>query len=267
MARCSPSGRRMTVKKLYEKNEILFAVFWIVLYTLSMGTLNKIGDDSPYRMIGLIGFSAAMLLFVWKNGLPEKYGLSRWAGNNRAMLCFLPLWVLTTVNLWGGITPRYSMPGQLFAVVSMAFVGFAEEMLFRGFLFKAMLKEGGVKTAVLVSTVSFGLGHILNLFSGHAPAETLMQVVFAVAYGFMVTLVFYKSKSLLPCILSHSLFDMFAEFSDLDASPLLNWLCHGVIIMLSILYGLYLIKHVDTPPTAGSDGQEAETRTAERARL
>ena len=64
MARCSLSDRRMPMKKRYEKNEIAFAVFWIVLYTLSMGKLHRLGDDSPYRMIGLIGFSAAMLLFV-----------------------------------------------------------------------------------------------------------------------------------------------------------------------------------------------------------
>lgn len=239
--------RLISMKKLYEKSEITFAIFWIVLYTVSMGSLRNLGDDSPYRMIGLIVISAWMLLFVWRNGLLEKYGLSGWARNNRAMLWFLPLWIITTVNLWGGVTPQYPMPGELFVVVSMAFVGFAEEMLFRGFLFKAMLKEGSVKTAVIVSSVSFGLGHILNLFTGHELAETLVQVVFAVSYGFMVTMAFYKSNSLLPCILSHSLFDMFAEFANLDRSPALNWICHGVIILVSILYCLYLIKRVETP--------------------
>ena len=235
------------MKKLYEKSEITFAILWIVLYTVSMGNLRNLEDDSPYMMAGLILISVWMLLFVWKNGLLEKYGLSGWAGNSRAMLWFLPLWIITTLNLWGGISPRYAMPGQLFAVVSMAFVGFAEEMIFRGFLFKAMLKDGSVKTAVIVSSVTFGLGHILNLFTGNELTETLIQVVFAVAYGFLVTTAFYKSGSLLPCILSHSIFDMFAQFAREDASPLLNWAGHGVMILLTVLYCLYLIRHVETP--------------------
>ena len=133
------------MKKLYEKSEISFAIFWIVVYTVCMGNLRSLGDDSPFMMTGLIVISALMFLFVWKNGLLEKYGLSGWAKNSRAMLWFLPLWLIASCNLWGGVSPEYALPGQTFAVISMAFVGFAEELIFRGFLFKAMLKDGSVK--------------------------------------------------------------------------------------------------------------------------
>jgi len=243
--------------KIYKKSEITFAIFWIALYTVSMSCLRNLGDDSPYMMIGLIVISALMFLFVFKNGLMEKYGLSGWPGNSRVMLWLLPLWFITTLNLWGGIKPLYPMPGQLFAVVSMAFVGFAEEMIFRGFLFKAMLKGGSVKTAVIVSSVTFGLGHIANLFTGHELAETLMQIAFAISYGFLVTMVFYKGGSLLPCILSHSLVDVFAQFAAQDASPLLNWIVHGIMIVLVALYCLYLAKRVDTPPVNRVERQKA----------
>ncbi len=236
------------MKKLYEKSEILFAVFWIVVYTVSMGNLRNLGDDSPYMMLGLIVISALMLLFVWKNGLTQKYGLAAWAKNNRAMLWFLPLWIIASFNLWGGVDPHYALPGQIFAVISMALVGFAEELIFRGFLFKAMLKDGSVKTAVIVSSVTFGLGHIANLFTGHELGETLLQMFFAVAFGFIVTMAFYKSGSLLPCILSHSLTDVFSLFAKDEASSVLNWAAHIVIIVLAVLYGLYLARRVETPP-------------------
>lgn len=247
------------LSELYKKSEITFAIFWIVLYTVSMGILRNLGDDSPYMTIGLIVISVLMLLFVWKNMLLEKYGLTGWTKNNRVMLWLLPLWIITTLNLWGGVTPIYPMPGQLFAVVSMAFVGFAEELIFRGFLFKALLKDGSVKTAVIVSSVTFGLGHILNLFTGHELTETLLQVAFAVTYGFLVTMVFYKGGSLLPCILSHSLFDMFAEFAAENASPVLNWAGHGLMVVLSIFYCLYLTKRVDTPPINRYDSPETKS--------
>ena len=243
--------------KIYKKSEITFAIFWIALYTVSMSCLRNLGDDSPYMMIGLIVISALMFLFVFKNGLMEKYGLSGWPGNSRVMLWLLPLWFITTLNLWGGIKPLYPMPGQLFAVISMAFVGFAEELIFRGFLFKAMLKDGDVITAVVVSAVTFGLGHIANLFTGHELAETLMQIAFAISYGFLVTMVFYKGGSLLPYILSHSLVDVFAQFAAQDASPLLNWIVHGIMIVLVALYCLYLVKRVDTPPVNRVERQKA----------
>ena len=231
------------MKKLqawYEKNELAAAIFWIVLYTVAVGILRNLGDDSPWTMLGVIVISALMFLFVKALGRTEYYGLARWARNNRAMLFFLPLWIIASMNLWAGITPHYPLPGQIFAVVFMAFVGFAEELIFRGFLFKALLKDGNAKTAVIISSVTFGLGHILNLFTGHAFAEPLMQAVFAISFGFVVTMVFYKSGSLLPCILAHSLFDMFATFASTDATEAMNWIAHGVLVAVAAAYCLYL---------------------------
>lgn len=244
--------------KLYKKSEILFAIFWIVLYTVSMGNLRNLGDNSPIMMLGLIVISALMLLFVWKNGLLEKYGLSAWAKNSRIMLWFFPLWIIASLNLWGGVAAKYPLPGQIYAIVSMALVGFAEELIFRGFLFKAMLKDGNVKSAVIVSSITFGLGHILNLFTGHELVETIVQVVFAVAFGFIVTMAFYKSGSLLPCILSHSLTDVFSLFAKGEQSSLLNWIAHFVIIAMAVMYCTYLSKRVKTPPINTPAVQEAQ---------
>ena len=243
------------MKKLYDRSEITFAILWIVLYTVSMGTLRNLGDDSPWMLLGLIVISAAMYWFVRKYGLTEKYGLAGWAKNSRAMLWFLPLWLIASCNLWGGVSVRYPLPGQIFAVVSMALVGFAEELIFRGFLFKAMLKNGNVRTAVIVSSVTFGLGHILNLFTGHDLIPTLIQVVFAVAFGFAVTMAFYKSGSLLPCILAHSLTDVFSTFAVNEVSPILNGITHVVVIAAAVGYGLYLAGRVETPAVNRPDGK------------
>ena len=154
------------MKKLYEKSEITIAILWIVIYTVGMGTLkSNFGLDSLWQMLGLIVLSAAMLLFVKRNGLMEKFGLAGWAKNSKAMLWFIPLWLLSCLNLFSGFSPDYPIPGLIYAAVSMALVGFAEELIFRGFLFEAMLKDGSVKAAVIVSSVTFGLGHILRGWS------------------------------------------------------------------------------------------------------
>ncbi len=235
------------MRKLYEKSEITFAIISIAVYTISMGNLRNLGDDSPWMMLGLILLSAVLFLFVRKNGLMKKYGLAGWAANSRAMLWFVPLWIIASVNLWGGIDVKYAMPGQIFSVISMALVGFIEELIFRGFLFKAMLKDGSVKSAVIVSSVTFGLGHILNIFSGHDLVPTLIQVVFATAVGFILTMTFYKSGSLLPNILMHSMVDVFSLFTGSDIPQWIDWMSHGVVLVLAAAYCLYLAKCVESP--------------------
>ena len=242
------------MKKLYEKSEITFAILWIVIYTVGMGALkSNFGLESLWQMLGLTVISAAMFLFVQRNGLLKKYGLSGWAKNSRAMLWFAPLWILSCLNLFSGYSPDYPVPGVICAAVSMALVGFAEELLFRGFLFKAMLKDGSVKAAVIVSSVTFALGHILNLFTGQNLVDTLNQVVFAVAVGFVFTLVFYKSGSLIPDILAHSFIDVSSVFASDEGSQILNILLHVGIIAISAAYCIYLAKRVETPEINQTD--------------
>ncbi len=243
------------MKKLYEKSEITFAIAWIVIYTVGMGTLKgNFGFDSLWQMLGLIVISAALFLFVKKNGLTEKYGLAAWAKNNKAMLWFIPLWIISCFNLFGGFSPDYRVPGLIYAAVSMALVGFVEELLFRGFLFKAMLGSGSAKTAIIVSSVTFGLGHIMNLFTGQNLVDTIYQVIFAVVVGFVFTLTYYKGGSLLPCILAHSLIDVFSVFASDEGSQTLNLTVHAVVLVLSAAYCVYLVRRVETPEINRTEG-------------
>ena len=252
------------MKKLYEKSEITFAILWIVIYTVGMGTLqNAFGFDSLWHMLGLAVISAVMFLFVKKNGLMEKYGLAGWAKNSQAMLWFIPLWLFSCLNLFSGFEPDYPVPGLIWAAVSMALVGFAEELIFRGFLFKAMLKDGNVKAAIIVSSVTFGMGHIMNLFTGQDLIETLNQVVFAVAIGFVFTFVFYKSGSLLPGILAHSIIDVTSVFASDEGSARLNLILHIAVIVISAAYCIYLAKRVETPAINQTRSQKGSASGSE----
>lgn len=228
------------MKKLYEKSEIWFAVMWIIIYVVICGNLRNLGDDSPYMMLGLIVISVLMFAFVKANHLEEKYGLNHWSKDFKAMLYLIPLWIITTGNLWGGIEAEYEGVGLIFAVVSMALVGFAEELIFRGFLFKAMLKDGKPIVAIIVSSVTFGMGHIVNLLTGHGGFETVVQIFYAVALGFIYTFVFYVGKSLIPCIISHSIIDVLSKLN--NEVEIISWVYIGVVIVTSVVYCIYLSR-------------------------
>ena len=230
--------------KLYEKNEVLFSVLWILVYCLATIPIRgELGDESVWMLVALTMIASGITIFVKKNHMEEKYGLTGWPKNTKKYLFFIPVWVLVTGNLWGGFAISYSGIAQVFAVLSMLLIGYVEEMLFRGFLFKALVPKDGITVAFIISAVTFGIGHIVNLFAGQASLETVIQVFFAIAWGFIFTMVFYISKSLIPCILAHGLVDAFSKFSANNITS--EWIYMGATIVVAILYCSYLAKAAD----------------------
>lgn len=237
------------MRKFYDKNEVLFAVLWILVYCFVMAPVKgEFGDESIWTLLALAVIAAGITAFVKINHLEEKYGLAEWPKNTKKYLYFIPMWVLVTGNLWGGFAPAYSGAALVFAVLSMLLVGYVEELLFRGFLFKALASKNNIRVAIIISAVTFGIGHIVNLLSGQANPETVIQVFFAVAWGFIFTMVFYKSKSLIPCILAHGLVDVFSKFSADNAAS--EWICMGATIVAAVLYCTYLVRAKDQVGTA-----------------
>ena len=237
------------MRKLYEKKEILFAVLWIVVYCVVLGTVRgNFGDESIYMLFALAFFSAGIIAFVKANHLEEKYGLVGWPKDMKKYLFFIPMWILATGNMWDGFAPSYQGAELVIAVLSMSLVGFVEEMIFRGFLFKAMLGEDKTIVAIIVSAVTFGIGHIVNLFTGQASFETVMQIIFAISWGFILTMVCYKGGSIIPCIIAHSLIDVLSLFG--ADNELIDWIYIGTTIVGAIAYCLYLSR-IHSPESKG----------------
>ena len=227
------------MKKLYEKHRVLFAVAWILVYVLLMTPIKgNLGFDSPWSALALLAIAAGLLIFVKVLHLGEACGLTAWPKDTKRYFYFLPFWILATGNLWSGFSLAYRGMGMVFAVLSMALVGFVEELIFRGLLFRGMLAEGKTSTAILISAMTFGIGHIVNLLSGQASLQTLLQIVFAVSWGFLFTLVFYRGKSLLPCILAHAMIDVFSLFA--AENLWMDMLYIAATILTAIVYCLYL---------------------------
>ncbi len=232
------------MRKLYEKKEILFAVLWIVVYCVVVGSIKgNYGYDSIFMLIALVVFAAGIIAFIKTNHLEEKYGFAGWPKDMKRYLFFIPMLILATGNIWDGFAPSFNGVSLLIAVISMILVGFVEEMIFRGFLFKAMLSKDKTIVAIIVSAVTFGIGHIVNLFIGQASFETIMQIVFAISWGFILTMAFYRSGSIIPCIITHSLID---ALSLLGAdNVLVDWIYIIATIVVAVAYCIYLGKLKD----------------------
>lgn len=103
-----------------------------------------------------------------------------------SLLTFLPNWLNETFDVlqsgWIGIL-SVSLLGPVF-----------EELLFRGAVTDVLLKKYSPAKAIVFSGLIFGIFHL-----------NPVQVVSASLVGFLLAWIYYKTRSLIPCILIHVL--------------------------------------------------------------
>ena len=247
------------LKKLYDKNELVFALTWIAAYCVLMSAGDALSvaigiEKSVTLAVGIL-LSAILLSFLKKNGLFEAYGFRRAEASAGAMLYYLPVIIMLTANLWYGVTLNYGAAETVLYVLSMFCVGFLEEAVFRGLLFEAMRKDN-LTSAVIVSSVTFGIGHIINLVNGSGAEllPNLLQVVYATAAGFMFVMMYIKTKSLIGCIVTHGVFNALSVFADeTSASREMRILSCILLASITSSYAVYLAL---TMKKGGKDSNE-----------
>ncbi len=240
--------------KLYEKNELNFSLVWIGIYLCAM----MIGDNLS-SAVGIekittaplcIILTAVILVMLIKNGLTGKYGLDKVKLEPEKYLYFIPLIIIGSVNLWRGVTLNLSIAESLLYVISMICVGFIEEMIFRGFLFKALCRDN-VKTAVIISSLTFGAGHISNLLNGEELFSTVCQICYAAAIGLLFTVIFLRSGSLIPCIITHSAINSLSAFG-VDGGNTYLIIVSIILTAVSVVSSVIILKNTASETVAAS---------------
>lgn len=236
------------MKKLYEKNELTFALVWIAVYCVLQSLANPLNKAIGVAYAASAAFcilqAAVLLTFIRKNSLQKRYGLCKSSVPARQFLYYVPLLILASGNLWNGAAINYSPAETVCRIVCMLCVGFLEEVIFRGFLFSAIAKDN-IRSAVIISSVTFGIGHIINLFngSGMSLVNNLCQIVFAITVGFLLVTIFYRGGSLIPCILVHSTINTLGTFANDTSLTTEMHLAHiAALIAITAVYTLFLTR-------------------------
>jgi membrane protease YdiL (CAAX protease family) len=229
------------MNKLYRKSEIWFAVAWIIVYIVGTSIA-----DNLHKAVTLalhLGLTVLAMLWVCKNDLLRKYGLCKPSLPAKCALFYIPLIICVSCNLWFGVQKNMSVPDTLLFVGSMLCVGFLEEFIFRGLLFRA-IENDSVKAAVIVTSLTFGFGHIINLFNGSGMdlLANVGQVVSAVAFGFLFVTIFMKSGTLLICIAAHSTINALSAFA-VSPSPIWDLITALILTVIAASYALILWKN------------------------
>lgn len=227
--------------KVFEKYETLFCMLLIIVYlAVNSFCIQNFGYTSFVSFIANTILSVCLIVIMLLLKRTSYYGLTK-VKNTKQYLYFIPLLIIVTVNLWNGFNINHSSKEIVFHILTMLNIGFIEEIIFRGFLFKMMAKHN-IKSAVIVSAITFGAGHIVNLLNGAELVPTLIQVCYATSIGYLFVIIFHKSKSLVPCIVTHSLVNSLSVFN--SENNLSLYIAPVFLTVVPLLYAIYINKRI-----------------------
>lgn len=235
------------MENLYEKSKIRFALTWIISYVIGASCADELSRlvniEKSITVIFLGVMMTAALVWMKKNDFFREFGLCRAEISPKKLLLYIPLIVIVSCNLWFGVTVHYKWYITVFYILSMILVGFLEEIIFRGFLFKAMA-ETNLKSAIIVSSVTFGIGHFVNLINGSGAelVPNICQVVSAIAIGYLFVALFYKTKSLWAPIITHAVINSLSAFA-VDITNTQQIIVSAIISVIAALYGIFILKN------------------------
>ena len=132
-----------------------------------------------------------------------------------------------------------------------------EETLFRGMLFNYMVEtfskdKKGIAKAIIFSGLTFGIAHLLNLFSGAGFLATLGQVGYTTLIGAMCAFILYKTRNIVFPIIVHAVYNILGLMLSssalgsgivFDIETIVLTAVLGVIVGVSLL--MFLLKSTD----------------------
>jgi membrane protease YdiL (CAAX protease family) len=142
-----------------------------------------------------------------------------------------------------------ALPALAFIAINTAFVGFSEELAFRGVLWGAARKAMGFWPGVLLVSGLFGSVHVLNAFITGQMGEAGVQALNAFLSGICYLALRIRTRSLLPIMVGHWLWDLAVFLSASDSataaaqpSGATRLLAGAVLVVPITLYGLWLLR-------------------------
>jgi len=229
------------------KIEMIYFITWLIIYFLLIIFANILSNiiikipNSINALVEII-FPITVIIFLKKKELLSYYGINSLKRLNYKNLLFcIPMIIIALVNLGFGIYINYSWQQILLISVSMLGVGFSEEILFRSFLIKALMNKN-TKVAILLPSISFGIIHITNFFGGADIVMTILQIIYASAFGLMCSMFFYKTNNIIPCMICHSITNITDTFLPKNLSIEYQYIGCIAFIIPSIFYTWYLYK-------------------------
>lgn len=199
-----PTRRPLLTAVLLALVPVLFTIMGFVV-----GGMAKADDRTSFALAAMTTGAAAVIgvmVMSRSHASLRQYGF-RAPRQVSAALWFVPMLVVVVlVYVGSGYAPQQ---GMVFSLVAMAVAaGFSEEIWFRGMVLSA-LRQRGHRYAVIVSSLIFGILHLVNGLNAKTTALYLvLQLLFAILFGVVASLTVTVTRSLWPAIIFHVAWDI-----------------------------------------------------------
>lgn len=234
----------------------------LLVYLPTVVTYYKFGTD----LIGEIFYAliALIVMLTFKNSYVFT---SRQTKFSKCLIYGAPMIAFSIVNLIESAfqIKSFSVGTFMNILLYCTFIGITEEFLFRGWIQNEFIERFGdtkanVIRSILLSSLIFGFVHITNVFvTNQNLFETVLQCLNAVACGFLLGIVYYKTKNIWSVIFLHAFYDFALFLADMNmvkectfgvATPNITIYNTFTIILLTafwVLSSLIVLKNCNFP--------------------
>jgi membrane protease YdiL (CAAX protease family) len=99
------------------------------------------------------------------------------------------------------------------AFIHVIFIGVVEEFIFQGMIFRVICDKHGVALGVFLSSVVFGLMHLLCWFNHHNLNAAFNNTIWAIGAGVFLAAILIRTGSILIPVILHALMDFPSRIS------------------------------------------------------
>ena len=187
-------------------------------YATETIVMGKTADVSMGVGAAAAALLAALLFKLWFR--PDYNGCLQKKGIKEGLLMLLPFLV---IHYAGSIVSWITLgtASVFIALLRATAPGFGEEIMFRGLgvanYMRKIQSAGQIKVIFWLSSIVFGLIHLMNIIAGGDPMAVIIQAIYATGVGMLFGAVYLRTGNLWPTILGHWSVDFF-EFVRVDLS-------------------------------------------------
>ncbi|HEX4444791.1 MAG TPA: CPBP family intramembrane glutamic endopeptidase [Galbitalea sp.] len=245
---------------------VIAVVVYLVLYQLGallVGTLfgNRIDSKNLFANASSVFFGLGapliigailLILFLLSVGWIKPTFAGQPVNRPRWMWIFVVLAAIPIVLRLIGINyGSYASGVVITTFVIGLFIGFTEELLYRGIVVR-ILRNGGhsERVVAVVSSLLFGLSHLTNLASGQPIGTVALTVLFTFGFGMMMYLVMRATGNIVWAMVIHALTDPTTflasggvDVASTSTSPLLSFAGpFNIVFVVAALIAIIFIR-------------------------
>jgi len=182
-----------------------------IIYSFSEKFSKLFGENHILTVFAIMLYIVVLYIFLKKRKRLSVYGIcfpKYWRKRDIGWL--MPLLSFPFVNMYlqGNQT---MLQNSWVMFLLMLFTVFLEELLFRGYLLIYLFEKCGIGNKwiiMIISSVLFGMFHIVNVFQGADILYTMIQMLCAFGIGLCLCVLVSQYKSIFPGIIVHYLINI-----------------------------------------------------------